>query len=121
MTEFNERVVRIQMKDQIDIMKRKKISPSEQYSSGEGEGDSLDPPTIKKPGGTTVTTNNCSVCRSMDERDNVHVIDSNLLLWKLILLSRHLLECMCCACMVVLWWVLSVLAALVRCSTSQQT
>ena len=50
-TEFNERVVRIQMKDQIDIMKRKKISPSEQYSSGEGEGDSLDPPTIKKPGG----------------------------------------------------------------------
>lgn len=49
-TEFNERVVRIQMKDQIDIMKRKKISPSEQYSSGEGEGDSLDPPTIKKPG-----------------------------------------------------------------------
>lgn len=51
MTEFNERVVRIQMKDQIDIMKRKKISPSEQYSSGEGEGDSLDPPTIKKPGG----------------------------------------------------------------------
>jgi hypothetical protein len=41
------------MKDQIDIMKRKKISPSEQYSSGEGEGDSLDPPTIKKPGGKT--------------------------------------------------------------------
>ena len=50
-TEFNERLVRIQMKDQIDIMKRKKISPTEQYSSGEGEGDSLDPPTIKKPGG----------------------------------------------------------------------
>ena len=43
--------MRIQMKDQIDIMKRKKISPTEQYSSGEGEGDSLDPPTIKKPGG----------------------------------------------------------------------
>lgn len=43
------------MKDQIDIMKRKKISPSEQYSSGEGEGDSLDPPTIKKPGGQLVT------------------------------------------------------------------
>ena len=50
-TDFNERVVRIQLKDQIDIMKRKKIAPTEQYSSGEGEGDSLDPPTIKKPGG----------------------------------------------------------------------
>ena len=51
MTDFNERVVRIQLKDQIDIMKRKKIALTEQYSSGEGEGDSLDPPTIKKPGG----------------------------------------------------------------------
>ena len=50
MTEFNERNVRIQIKDQIDRMKRKKLSDDYEFSGSDEEGSSLDPPTIKKQG-----------------------------------------------------------------------
>ena len=48
MNDFNERAVRIQIKDQIDRMKRRKVEDEFYYSgSDEGEG-SLEQPTIKK-------------------------------------------------------------------------
>ena len=50
MTDFSERQVRIQIKDQIDRMKRKKISDEFEYSGSDEEGGSLDPPTVKKHG-----------------------------------------------------------------------
>ncbi len=50
MTDFNERQVRIQIKDQIDRMKRKKISDEYEYSGSDEEGGSLDLPTVKKHG-----------------------------------------------------------------------
>ncbi len=49
-TEFNERQVRIQIKDQIDRMKRKKISDENQYRGSDEEGRTLDMPTVKKNG-----------------------------------------------------------------------
>lgn len=49
-TDFNERSVRIQIKEQIDRMKRKKTSDEFDYSGSDEEGGSLDPPTIKKQG-----------------------------------------------------------------------
>lgn len=49
-TDFNERQVRIQIKDQIDRMKRKKISDEYEYSGSDEEGGSLDPPTVRKQG-----------------------------------------------------------------------
>lgn len=51
-TDFNERSVRLQIKDQIDRMKRKKLTDVYDLSGSDEEGGSLDPPTIKKPGGT---------------------------------------------------------------------
>lgn len=50
-TELNERSVRIQIKDQIDRMKRKKLTEMYDLSGSDEEGGSLDPPTIKKQGG----------------------------------------------------------------------
>ena len=47
-TEFNERAVRVQMKDQLDRMKRE-IRYFDDPLSDE-EGGSLDPPTVKKHG-----------------------------------------------------------------------
>ena len=49
-TDFNERQVRIQIKDQIDRMKRKKSSDEYEYSGSDEEGGSLDPPTVRKQG-----------------------------------------------------------------------
>ena len=49
-TDFNERSVRIQLKDQIDRMRRKKLTDDYEYSGSDEEGGSLDPPTIKKGG-----------------------------------------------------------------------
>ena len=47
--EFVERQVRIQIKDQIDRMKRRKVDEYEYSGSDEGSGGgSLDHPTIKK-------------------------------------------------------------------------
>lgn len=51
MTDFNERQVRIQIKDQIDRMKRKKIADEYEYSGSDEEGGSLDMPTVKKGDG----------------------------------------------------------------------
>lgn len=48
MTEFHERSIRIQIKDQIDRMKFKKQSGDYEYSGSDEEGSSLDPPTIRK-------------------------------------------------------------------------
>ena len=48
MTEFNERSVRVQIKDQLDRMK-KEVRYIEDPLSDE-EGGSLDPPTIRKHG-----------------------------------------------------------------------
>lgn len=42
--------MRIQIKDQIDRMKRKKISDEYEYSGSDEEGGSLDPPTVRKQG-----------------------------------------------------------------------
>ena len=43
--------MRIQIKDQIDRMKRKKLTDVYDMSGSDEEGGSLDPPTIRKPGG----------------------------------------------------------------------
>ena len=43
--------MRIQIKDQIDRMKRKKLTDVYDMSGSDEEGGSLDLPTIKKPGG----------------------------------------------------------------------
>lgn len=48
MTEFNERAVRVQVKDQLDRVKRE-VRHFEEPLSDE-EGGSLDPPTVKKHG-----------------------------------------------------------------------
>ncbi len=48
-TEFNERGVRISLREQIDRMKRKKASDDDEYSGSE-EDPSLEQPTIKKHG-----------------------------------------------------------------------
>ena len=56
-TEFTERQVRIQIKDQIDRMKRKKIADEYEYSGSDEEGGSLDPPTVKKHGDGEMQTN----------------------------------------------------------------
>lgn len=50
-TELNERSVRLQFKDQIDRMKRKELTNMYDLSGSDEEGGSMDPPTIKKPGG----------------------------------------------------------------------
>ena len=50
MTDFSDRQVRIQIKDQIDRMKRKKQLDEYEWSGSEDEGSSLDPPTVKKHG-----------------------------------------------------------------------
>ena len=50
MTDFSDRQVRIQIKDQIDRMKRKKQLDEYEWSGSEDEGGSLDPPTVKKHG-----------------------------------------------------------------------
>ena len=49
-TDFSDRQVRIQIKDQIDRMKRKKQLDEYEWSGSEDEGSSLDPPTVKKHG-----------------------------------------------------------------------
>ena len=49
-TDLNERSVRIQMKDQIDRMKRKKLTDVYDMSGSDEEGGSLDPPTVRKNG-----------------------------------------------------------------------
>ena len=49
-TELNERSVRIQIKDQIDRMKRKKLTDVYDMSGSDEEGGSLDPPTVRKQG-----------------------------------------------------------------------
>ena len=49
-TDFSDRQVRIQIKDQIDRMKRKKQLDEYEWSGSEDEGGSLDPPTVKKHG-----------------------------------------------------------------------
>ena len=49
-TDLNERSVRIQIKDQIDRMKRKKLTDVYDMSGSDEEGGSLDPPTIRKQG-----------------------------------------------------------------------
>ena len=49
-TELPERNVRIQIKDQIDRMRRKKLTEEYEYSGSDEEPGSLDPPTIKKQG-----------------------------------------------------------------------
>lgn len=43
--------MRIQVKDQIDRMRRKKLTDVYDMSGSDEEGGSLDPPTIRKPGG----------------------------------------------------------------------
>ena len=43
--------MRIQIKDQIDRMKRKKATDVYDLSGSDEEGGSLEPPTIRKPGG----------------------------------------------------------------------
>ena len=53
-TDLNDRSVRIQIKDQIDRMKRKKLTDEYEYSGSDEEGGSLDPPTVKKQGGMFV-------------------------------------------------------------------
>ena len=45
--DFPERQVRIQMKEQIDRMKRRKILVDDEFVASD-EGDSLEQPTIKK-------------------------------------------------------------------------
>ena len=47
-TEFNERAVRVQIKDQLDRMKREVRYIDEPLS--DEEGGSLDPPTVRKQG-----------------------------------------------------------------------
>ena len=49
-TDFSERVARIQIKDQIDRMKRKKVLDEYEWSGSDEGGDSLEQPTIKKGG-----------------------------------------------------------------------
>lgn len=49
-SEFNERLARVQIKDQIDRMKRKKITDEYEWSGSDEGGDSLEQPTIKKGG-----------------------------------------------------------------------
>lgn len=48
-TEFNERAVRVQVKDQLDRVKREVRQHFDEPLSDE-EGGSLDPPTVKKHG-----------------------------------------------------------------------
>ena len=48
MTEFNERSVRVQIRDQLDRMKREVRYIDEPLS--DEEGGSLDPPTVRKQG-----------------------------------------------------------------------
>ena len=55
MTDFSERTARIQIKDQIDRMKRKKVQDEYEWSGSDEGGDSLEQPTIKKGGQIRLT------------------------------------------------------------------
>ena len=59
MTDFSERSARIQIKDQIDRMKRKKVQDEYEWSGSDEGGDSLEQPTIKKGGQTALSQAHC--------------------------------------------------------------
>lgn len=74
-TEFNERSVRVSIREQIDRMKRKKASDDYEYSGSE-EDPSLEQPTIKKGGGAggqggalSPTTSGVSIGEDEDEEE----------------------------------------------------
>ena len=75
-TEFNDRSVRISIREQIDRMKRKKTSEDYEYS-GSDEDPSLEQPTIKKHGGAagqgggalSPTTSGVSIGEEEDEEE----------------------------------------------------
>lgn len=74
MTDFSERQVRIQIKDQIDRMKRKKQSEEYEWSGSEDEGGSLDPPTVKKHGGMCVSVRTLSRSDTSDVALQLHIL-----------------------------------------------
>jgi len=74
-TEFNERSVRISIREQIDRMKRKKASDDYEYSGSE-EDPSLEQPTIRRQGEAAAsggalspTTSGTSIGEDEDEEE----------------------------------------------------